>query len=320
MARYRKIHVPMYADAKFRALSRPQPCAQWLWVYMLTGPHTTAIPGLSSVGEAALAESVGWKLEAFREAFGELFAKGMAKADWEARVLWVPNAVRYNPPESPNVIKGWAKAYEEIPACALKVVAFTTLKAFVEGLGEGFREAFAKSMPNQEQEQEQEQDSFSSASADAGDSGEKDAATGAADSDKPARPAKTKTAKKPNPDAKPEHGEVERFFKSRWLALRSSGDAVECPWKHDRDGKHVKWILDQVGRDPEKAKAIIEAFLRDDDDWLADKGHTIGMLVSRFPRYVSRRPTAPPVSDNGFERREVTPEILAAAFGGEGEQ
>src|SRR4051812_18923898 len=98
MARYRKIDTCMWGDSKFRDLSAPQPNGQSLWIYLLTGPHTTNIPGLSCAGEAHLAEALGWSVEAFREAFLEVSSKGLAKADWKARVVWIPNAMKFNPP------------------------------------------------------------------------------------------------------------------------------------------------------------------------------------------------------------------------------
>ena len=84
MGRYRKVEVSMWADDKFVSLSKPQPNAQSLWMYLLTGPCTTSLPGLIRIGEAGLAEEIGWPLKAFREAFGEVLSKGMAKADWGA--------------------------------------------------------------------------------------------------------------------------------------------------------------------------------------------------------------------------------------------
>lgn len=161
MGRYRKVEVSMWADDKFISLSKPQPNAQSLWMYLLTGPCTTSLPGLIRIGEAGLAEEIGWPLKAFREAFEEVLSKGMAKADWEARVVWLPKAITHNPPQSPNVVTSWAEFWSYIPdQCHLKTEAFYVLKAFMEGLGEAFQGAFRKAcrkpMPNQEQEQEQE--------------------------------------------------------------------------------------------------------------------------------------------------------------------
>lgn len=127
-----------------------------------------------------MAEKLKWPIDAFREFFKAIKNEGMAKADWDAQVVWVPNAIHYNEPESPNVVKSWATTWNEIPECPLKKEAFTVLKNKIEDFGKGFQKAFqkafqdygsknkastkaygkayAKSMPNQEQEQEQEQE------------------------------------------------------------------------------------------------------------------------------------------------------------------
>lgn len=162
MARYRKVDVRMWSDAKFRSLSAAPPNAQTLWVYLLTNPETTSIPGLFRAGEAAIAEALGWDVKGFREPFQELFRKGLAKADWKARLVWIPNALKHNPPENPNVVKGWRAAWDELPECSLKSEAHQHITETLKGFGKGLLEPFAKGcpnrMPNQEQEQEQEQD------------------------------------------------------------------------------------------------------------------------------------------------------------------
>jgi hypothetical protein len=170
MAWYRKIDQRMWGDAKFRSLSRPKANAQTLWVYLLSGPHTTSLPGLAMVGEAAIGEALGWRSQDLRRVFAEILSLGMAKADREARVIWIPKAIEYNPPESPNVIKSWREHLDLIPECQLKDEAFAAYRKTAEALGQGFakafREAFPKAFregsgqpsPNQEQEQEQEQD------------------------------------------------------------------------------------------------------------------------------------------------------------------
>jgi hypothetical protein len=162
MARYRKLDLRTWNDQKFRALSPLKPSGQGLWLYLILGPQSSNIPGLFEASEVALADRLGWSLEAFREAFREAFVKGMAKADWKARLVWLPRAPEYNRPESPNVVISWASTFDELPECPLKWEAYHSLKAFAEGLPDGFREAFGKafpkSMPNQEQEQEQKQE------------------------------------------------------------------------------------------------------------------------------------------------------------------
>jgi hypothetical protein len=165
--RYRKIEVRMWGDEKFRTLSPLPPSAQGLWLFLLTGPHTGPIPGLFRAGRAALAEELGWPQEAFDKAFDEVFRLGMAKADWQARVVWIPNAIKCNPPQSPNVVTSWAREWHLIPECALKAEAYRTIESVTYHSGEPFRKAFdkaflkpsVKTLPNQEQEQEQESSS-----------------------------------------------------------------------------------------------------------------------------------------------------------------
>ena len=169
MARYRKVEVKTWNDGKFRELSPIPPCGQGLWLWFLTGTRTTNIPGVIVGTDVVMAAELRWPLEGFREAFREACSKGMAKGDWEAGLVWLPNASKpgekRNKPESPNVIRSWRDTWDEIPECALKLEIWQQLKAFAKAFGKGFEEAFVeacckpwvKAMPNQEQEQEQEQ-------------------------------------------------------------------------------------------------------------------------------------------------------------------
>ena len=181
MSRYRKIEVRTWSDEKFRALSGIPPSGQGLWFFLLTGPHTTAIPGLFRAGRAAMAEELDWEQEAFDEAFREVSEQGMAKADFKAKLVWLPKAVQHNKPESPNVVRSWRVEMDLLPECELKREAIAGIRAALGAMGAPYVEAFdeilqprknaeekaspkpsakpsAKAMANQEQEQEQEQD------------------------------------------------------------------------------------------------------------------------------------------------------------------
>lgn len=185
MSRYRKIEMKTWADEKFRSLSKIPPCGQGLWFFLLTGPHTGPIPGLFRAGRAGMAEELGWDIEAFDKAFQESFDKGMAKADFVAKLVWLPKAVIHNKPESPNVVKSWRTEIDLLPECPLKDEALAFIRAHLETLGESYLSAFdgfykpkkkttetpsekplpkpsekpiGKTMANQEQEQEQEQE------------------------------------------------------------------------------------------------------------------------------------------------------------------
>jgi len=189
VSRYRKIEVRTWSDEKFRALSGIPPSGQGLWFFLLTGPHTTAIPGLFRAGRAGMAEELGWDQEDFDEAFREVSSQGMAKADFRAKLVWLPKAIQHNKPESPNVVRGWRVELDLLPECDLKREALAGIRDSLIAIGSPYVEAFddvmrgpdrkqpdkaiakpspkpsPKPMPNQEQEQEQKKP-ISSAGAD----------------------------------------------------------------------------------------------------------------------------------------------------------
>jgi hypothetical protein len=136
--RFRKIDPRIWNDAKFRALSDQ---AKLLFFFILTHQHLTAM-GAMRASTAGLAEELGWEMKAFREAFQELLAKGLVKFDKKASCLVVKNFLKYNPPENPNVVKGWRKADDLIPECELKTELIQNVKDFLKGFSEDFLKAF----------------------------------------------------------------------------------------------------------------------------------------------------------------------------------
>lgn len=167
--RYSHVTRRIWNSESFNALTHPAPCGGWLWFRILTGPELTNIPGLFQTRETGLAEALRWPLEGLREAFAEVVAEGMAEADWSTGLVWVPNAVHHHPPESPNTVKSWRDAWEELPTCQLKLKAFLALEAWCKAKGEPWAKAFemacakptpkanGKTCPNQNQNQNQRQ-------------------------------------------------------------------------------------------------------------------------------------------------------------------
>jgi hypothetical protein len=142
MTRYRKIEVRTWSDDAFRALTPLMPSGQALWFFLLTGPHTGPIPGLYRAGRAAMAEELNWEMDAFTGAFHELETLGMAKADFRARLIWLPNAIKHNKPESPNVVKHWRVEIDLLPECELKRSALVEIRAALAEIGPAFVDAF----------------------------------------------------------------------------------------------------------------------------------------------------------------------------------
>jgi len=162
MAKYRKISPCIWNDEKVRGMTDKGKLAL---LFLLTHPHMTAL-GAIRANIPGLAFELGWSTEDFAKAFREALVKGIAQHDEKACLIWFPKFLKHNSPESPNVVKSWAGAYEELPECPLKKKLLFSVSEYIKTLPKGFREAFrevfgevlAKGMPNQEQEQEQEQE------------------------------------------------------------------------------------------------------------------------------------------------------------------
>ena len=156
MARYRKVDPRIWNDAKFMGLSDSGKLAMF---FVLTHPNMTAVGAMRHTIPGMAAE-LGWSSEAFREAFREGCANGIVKHDERASFVWLPNFIKYNQPESPNVVKAWFSALDLLPECEMRNELIQHVKDFLKGFAKGFQEGFAeatpKTMPNQEQEQEQE--------------------------------------------------------------------------------------------------------------------------------------------------------------------
>lgn len=157
MAHYRKIDVRIWNDKAFNSFTDQGKLA---FIFLITHPHLEMIGAMRGT-IAGLAQELGWSEKAFREALKEALLKSMVKVDERASFIWLPNFLKYNKPESPNVVKSWENALDRLPECELKVHLIQCVKDSTKALPEGFQKAlpevFAKSMSIQEQEQEQEQ-------------------------------------------------------------------------------------------------------------------------------------------------------------------
>lgn len=165
MGRYRKVDVKIWNDAKFLKLSKD---GKLVFIYILTHPNLTGIGAMKGT-IPGLAAEIGWEPKVFSRAFKESVTQDMVTFCSMSRFIALKNFLKYNVPESPNVVKSWGKIVDLIPECEAQVLYFKHVKAFTEGLGEAFSKALPKAfaegsrkpslkaMPNQEQEQEQEQ-------------------------------------------------------------------------------------------------------------------------------------------------------------------
>ncbi|WP_430735150.1 hypothetical protein [Halodesulfovibrio aestuarii] len=162
--RYRKISVCIWNDAKFMALSND---AKLIVFFMLTHPDLTQLGALRA-NVPGLACELSMELEAFTKGFEEVLAQGIVEHDGKL-LFWFPNFLRYNLPESPNVVKSWYYGFNELPESELRNTILIGVKSLVDGLSQGYREAFTKTFaeelaqasPNQRTEnREQREDIY----------------------------------------------------------------------------------------------------------------------------------------------------------------
>lgn len=188
MAIYRKIDCRISNDKKFRELSVEGKLA---WYTFLSRRDLAPIGAFKASFESLAIEQRGNEYlnkgfekafgEAFLEALYELSSKGLIKYDPEAFLIYVPNFLRFNFPENPNVVKSWNSVLDSLPECDLtnyalaksteiilnsqkdsffKALPKEFVEAFEKGYGKGFQEDFGKGLAKQEQEQEQEQETY----------------------------------------------------------------------------------------------------------------------------------------------------------------
>lgn len=141
--KYRKISPCIWNDAKVRELSDKGKLAL---LFLLTHPHMTPL-GAIRANAPGLACELGWSEKVFRKAFGEVLALGIAREDPRAPLVWFPNFLRHNMPESPNVVRAWVGAFGDLPESPLKRAMLERTAAIVRTLGEGFRNAFGEAFP-----------------------------------------------------------------------------------------------------------------------------------------------------------------------------
>ena len=136
--RYRKIDLAFTDQPAFRALSQD---ARYLVLQLLITPRSQILPGVVSIGPHALAEELDWEWQRLCHSFDEA-AKGFVKADFKARLFWIPAGIEMDPPSNPNVANCFGKFISELPECGLKKEIVSTVREKTLALGKAFTKAF----------------------------------------------------------------------------------------------------------------------------------------------------------------------------------
>ena len=137
MAHYRKIDTRIWNDEKFNSLS---PNGQLAFFFILTHPNLTSLGAMRGTRIGLSAELP----KVFPKAFDEVFDKGFVKDNPKANFILIPNFLKYNKPENPNVITNWGKCFDLLPECDLKDQLLIRVKDSIKDYGKAFQKAFVK--------------------------------------------------------------------------------------------------------------------------------------------------------------------------------
>lgn len=132
--RYRRIRSRLWAEPAFAQLTDMEKLTA---LYLLSGPQTTAT-GLMRFSIASAAEDLRCSGRQFQKRLDVVLRAFGWRYDPAARVLWIREWISENPPQNPNVVQSWRKAFNEIPNCPLKTEAWNVVREFVSQRGESF--------------------------------------------------------------------------------------------------------------------------------------------------------------------------------------
>lgn len=147
--KYRKISVAIWADERFRELSDD---GKLTFLYLLTHPAMTAV-GAMRATPAGLAAELSWNPRRLQRALAPAVERGMLELNAAAGYIALPNFLKHNRPENPNVVRGWARSLGAIPECPEKArliarcVAILTEPGSREAFMAAYRKEFGRAVP-----------------------------------------------------------------------------------------------------------------------------------------------------------------------------
>ena len=141
MGKYRKIETNIWNDSKFFSLGFT---GKLSFLYILTHPNLTMLGAMRASIDGVISEVSNNKDEKrlYKKGFKEVIKLGLIQVSEHPPCIWVPSFLRYNKPESKNVIAAWGKTVDMLPDGEIKN---NVIKA-VQGLKEDLPESFKKSL------------------------------------------------------------------------------------------------------------------------------------------------------------------------------
>lgn len=128
--RYFRVSPKFWSDPKVEGWTDE---AKLLALYLLTCPQRTT-EGLFTFRIEYARVDLGWDPEGFTRPFKELLEAGFIQYDERARVMLIPNALRYQAPQNENQAKNAVKRLKNLPASPLTSIFRTLCQTLSEHL------------------------------------------------------------------------------------------------------------------------------------------------------------------------------------------
>lgn len=137
MTRYRAIHCKIWNHRPF-----VDDDTLLVMFHLLTSQQGNKI-GLFRASMKMLAAEMEWDVDRYVGAF-EGLPEGFAFYDTSTKLIYLPGFILHNPPNNPNVLKGWAGEFDEISHCELRKMWFENMEKHSAEMGPSFSSAFKK--------------------------------------------------------------------------------------------------------------------------------------------------------------------------------
>lgn len=139
LGRHRRVYSLDWLQAPFQSLDDGE---RVLCLYLRTGPQSTSVGCYRLSAAVACEELANITIEQFEERLTKVCAVFNWPYDNTTRVLWIPEHLQQNPPQSPNVVTSWRKLLGNVPDCLVKAQAVEAIHQQLKELPEAFRKAF----------------------------------------------------------------------------------------------------------------------------------------------------------------------------------
>jgi hypothetical protein len=115
----------LWRDKEFKRLTIEQ---RYVWLHLLTSPARTHFPGLARTTIREVAAVIDLSFKKVSATIAKLTELGWVEFDEAEEVMYLPNGLKYNPPDNPKQLIHWVRVWSSFPDCSLKDRALDALR------------------------------------------------------------------------------------------------------------------------------------------------------------------------------------------------